>query len=171
MRTMLDDVERWEEERKGWVSAIGNFILSCGEIEARSFDILEDLLSDEIPGYVRSMKWEQRRQLILALANTEKLENRHDLLGELTDLLKRAEKVMAVRNVIAHNPLVLKIIGEGRDMDTEQVVRRYYDSDSEQEKSEYTISKLLVALTDAQMVESELGDCAVSINLHLNPGA
>lgn len=158
-------IQEWECERKAWVSEVGEFILACGEIEARTFEMLDDLLSDEIPGLIKNMKFEQRNQFIRALIESKVGD---DKLKQLVKVeLSEAQKVMAVRNLIAYNPLDLKIIGDSASLNTEQVIRRYYTDGQDNDLKEYTLAMLTQEVGRAQLLYGRLGDIAYKLRVHL----
>lgn len=159
----------WEKERQEWVKTVGEFILACGEIEARTFEMLDDLFADDIPSIIKNMKFEQRNQFILALIDAK--VNDKKLKTAIKEALSEARNVMGVRNIIAHNPLDLKIIGDSVGIDTEQVIRRYYGDSNDYEKSEYTLAKLDGVVGQAQLLYRNLREIAYKLRLHLENGS
>jgi len=164
---MRDYIEQLDQEHSEWVKVIGEFILACGDIEAYTFDLVHDLLIDEIPVYIKNLKFEQRIQLVQALLTTPKVEEAFDLVEPIKKLLSRAQGVMATRNVIAHNPLDLRIVAEPTTAGPEQVVRRYYPYNDIKDK-EITLSVLTDSLTEAQLVASGLNQCAGALRHFLD---
>lgn len=161
----IKQIETWEAERKEWVNTLGEFILSCGEIEARTFEMLDDLISDDLPSLIKDMKFEQRNKFILALLASKVKDE--VLLTNIRRAIKQARHIMSVRNVVAHNPLDLKVIGDSARLDTEQVIRRYYGNEEDWKKSEYTLVKLIESLTKAQFLASELGQLVYKLRVYL----
>lgn len=158
-------IQDWERERQEWVAEVGEFILACGEIEARTFEMLDDLLSDEIPGIRKNMKFEQRNQFIRALIETKVADD--NLKQLVKDGLSEAQEIMGIRNVIAHNPLDLKIIGDSASISTEQVIRRYYTDGKDKDSKEYTLATLSHEVGRGQLLYSRLGDIAYKLRVYL----
>lgn len=89
-----------------WAAAIGQSLVAFGSIEHLTVNCLQEIPKDRIQKSVNSFKLGQRIELILEL-----LEAHPGLVYEqLAAKLSRAKELLATRNLIAHNPLVLGIL-------------------------------------------------------------
>lgn len=161
-----DKIDEWDRERQEWVVAIGEYMLLCGDIEACTYDLLESLLSDDLPKMVGNLNFGPRCDLIKELI-PQKLSG---FKGKerLLELMGMMEKVSQKRNVIAHNPLDLKIVDARIGVDTKQVIRRYFGTAKSREESEVTLHGLQSALGQQQLAYSELNQLAYRVRKYLD---
>ena len=89
-----------------WATAIGRSFVAFGSIEHLTVTCLQEIPRDRIQKSVSSFRLGQRIDLILELLEAHPGE----VYLRLASKLSRAKEMLATRNLIAHNPLVLGIL-------------------------------------------------------------
>jgi hypothetical protein len=86
-----------------WATAIGRSFVAFGSIEHITVICLQEIPKDRIQKSVSNFKLGQRIDLILELLEAHP----GDPYTQLAAKLSRAKEMLATRNLIAHNPLIL----------------------------------------------------------------
>jgi hypothetical protein len=89
-----------------WAAAIGQSFVAFGSIEHLTVTCLQEIPKDRIQKSVGSFRLGQRIDLILELLEAHP----GPVFTHLATKLSRAKELLATRNLIAHNPLVLGIL-------------------------------------------------------------
>lgn len=111
------------QEDEKWQAAVGKAIIRFGDIELISFKCLAHIPQDKIADSAASLDFSRRADLLIEL-----LEARSSLSAPLKGLLegfKLAKSLSKIRNLIAHNPVMLDIFVKlgTDDVLTERTIR------------------------------------------------
>jgi len=102
-----------------WAAAIGRCFVAFGSIEHLAVICLQEIPKDRIQKSVNSFRLGQRIDLILELLEAHPGQPYDELAAKLS----RAKEMLATRNLIAHNPLVLGILhADGKFIHNESIV-------------------------------------------------
>jgi hypothetical protein len=101
----------YDRETDEWRCLVGRALLSFGDIEFFTLRCLANIPADTISKTSLALRFEQRVDLLVEI-----IEGHHAAPGSaanhLANKLKAAKALATVRNVIAHNPLQLKVYAQ-----------------------------------------------------------
>lgn len=103
----MTSLDKHERETQEWRAVVGKAIVCFGELELITYKCLAHIPSDKIAKTATRLGFAQRVDLI-----TEILEGRSPVSDEVlvfVGMLKKAKTLAQVRNVIAHNPVMLNV--------------------------------------------------------------
>lgn len=112
-----------QDEDAKWQAAVGKAIIRFGDIELISLKCLAHIPQDKIADAAARLEFSRRASLLIELL--EARPRLSDPLKGLLDGFKRARELVAKRNLIAHNPVLLDIYVQlgTRDVLTERTIR------------------------------------------------
>jgi len=97
-----------ETERKNWVTLIGRFMVAFGDIENITLLALERISSESLMRTARSLQLTKRIELLSEiLGSKESISD--EARANFIKSLAGAKKLSEMRNIIAHNPLLLTV--------------------------------------------------------------
>lgn len=100
-------MSRLDSDIEQWRTAIGKAITCFGEIELVTYKCLAHIPRDQITETASRLRFGQRVKLIIEI-----LEGRNPITNHVrlfVGMLRRAEQLASIRNVIAHNPVMLNM--------------------------------------------------------------
>ena len=95
----------YDERVAEWEALVGKAILRFGEIELISMKCLAFLPVDKISDTTARLNFSSRADLIIELL--EARTDRGDHLNALLEGFRQAKELAKIRNLIAHNPVIL----------------------------------------------------------------
>jgi len=90
-----------------WSEPIGRLMISFAHIEREIVDGLITVAKDPITNHTSKLGFKQRLDLLLDLLNSHSKDNK--VIEDLITDLKKIEEISKIRNMVAHNPLVLEV--------------------------------------------------------------
>lgn len=102
-----------------WAPWIGRLLIAFGKIESSINEYISSQVDDVIANYVNGNNLSNRINLAINLAHRRNMDEGN--LLEFIDKLKTAQKLLEIRNTIAHNPIAL-IINQNIELPPEEVI-------------------------------------------------
>ncbi|MEW7972759.1 MAG: hypothetical protein AB2821_04660 [Candidatus Thiodiazotropha endolucinida] len=141
-------VDKHAEE---WEAFVGKAILRFGDIELISVKCLSVLPEDQISESASRLEFGRRTDLIIELL--EARESLSDHLGILLKGLKRAKQLSQIRNLIAHNPVMLDIY---TTEDESRIITRHTITSARTGKKSIDLEELKEFASEVEHLASEL---------------
>lgn len=95
-----------EGERAEWQRLVGTAVLGFGDIEYVALQMLAHIPRDKIVEASAKLTFSRRVDLLIEILSAR---GNSAAGGEIIEKLKRAKALAEVRNIIAHNPLLLGV--------------------------------------------------------------
>lgn len=140
-----------------WATLVGRFLIAFAAMESLTLQTLKEWLKPPVYRHVMNMRFGQRVDLIVDLAQEQ--DAPADKVEAFVRNLKKAKRLAAKRNAVAHNPLVLCLFDEEHNL-TEAIAS---------DKKEHEIiefEELEQLALQAEALEEELLESKVALRLH-----
>jgi len=137
-----------------WAAAIGQSFVAFGSIEHLTVTCLQEIPKDRIQKSVSSFKLGQRIDLILELLEA----HQGHVYEQLAAKLSRAKELLAIRNLIAHNPLVLGILHSDGGFTHKEAIVSLRGG-----KRRIELPELQAFAAECEQLASELHSCTASV--------
>lgn len=144
-----------------WALLIGRVFIAFGAIEKLTLDCLAEWLQDPIYDHLKNSRLSTRIDLVIELARAQNFNITN--IENFIELLKKAKKLAEKRNLIAHNPLLLKIFS------VEPYVQEIIQSNIKNEVY-ITFEELETITTECEELENLLIGAKVKFSLEDWPG-
>jgi hypothetical protein len=97
----------YDEQEREFAPLVGKAILSFGLIEFSTLQAAEILPNDSILETAARLQFKARTELLIEILNGR--GNKGEAVARLIRLLKQALEFANMRNIIAHNPLLIEV--------------------------------------------------------------
>ena len=133
-----------------WRVAVGRFILSFGSVEWFTFHMLAELPTERLLESTMRLSFGQRLDIVEQLFRDKSLEP--ELYKRAIELLEKARSLSKIRNLLAHNPLLLNLFDDKVGVDLEYQISKYCEIEAR-----LTIDKLEEYCRNVEELEEQLG--------------
>lgn len=136
-----------------WALAIGRAFVAFGSIERLVVAGLHNVPKESIEQSIRSLRLGQRIDLLLELLEGHPGE----VFETFSASLKKATKLSTLRNLIAHNPLVLEVYEAGGDFAVKEVIASMHG------QQQMTLGQVQQFAIDAEALSAEMVTAALAV--------
>ncbi len=140
-----------------WRVAVGRFILSFGSVEWFTFHMLAELPTERLLESTMKLGFGQRLDIVKQLFREKNLDP--ELSNKAIELLENARSLSKIRNLLAHNPLLLNLFDDSVGADLEYQISKYGEIEAR-----LTIEDLEGYCRDIENLEEELGNIREEID-------